>query len=80
MTASLSQKTRDVWFALRQSTEGDRYAIGEKTFRDVYLDNALAKLSDMTPRSFAGHLSALERAGLYIAYGDDCFGKVALEG
>jgi hypothetical protein len=42
----------------------------------VYLDNASAKLPDMSPRTFASVLGSLAKKGLYSPQGDDCFGDV----
>jgi hypothetical protein len=44
-------------------------------FDGVYLDNALASLKGITPRQFAGYLSALKKDGMYIAQ-DKFFGMV----
>ena len=45
-------------------------------WREVYLDNA--RPSGMAPRSFAGHLSALERAGLYRPIDNFAWGLVRM--
>jgi hypothetical protein len=69
---------------LRQSTEGDCTTLpnGER-WATVYLDNTLGKLMrefDMKPRSFAGYLGALNKAGLYRSFDDDksAWGEVLL--
>lgn len=66
----MTPKTKQVHEALLKANEGE---VGEGWLQ-VYLDNALP--ADMSPRSFAGHLSALEALGLYVSEGDDCFGRV----
>lgn len=69
---NLSPKTTEVLAALRSNVEG----CDDNGFRDVYLDNA--RPAGMSAHAFAGHLSALEKAGLYRPYGDDCFGRVKI--
>jgi hypothetical protein len=44
----------------------------------VCLDNAQYALRDMSPRSFAGHLSKLQQAGFYRPI-DSIFGDVRLD-
>jgi hypothetical protein len=69
----MTPKTAEVLAALRAHVENDN----GNGFGQVYLDNACPR--GMSARSFAGHLSALERVGLYKSQGDDCFGDVKIE-
>lgn len=73
----LTEKSAQILAELRRISEGgvETDAQGNQ-WRDVYLDNAFA--FGLTRSAFAGHLSALEGAGLYRKYGDDCFGKVRI--
>ena len=74
---TLTFKTNEVLQALRANTEGFEITCqDDRKFMSVYLDNALASLPHLSRRMFAGHLSALEAAGLYQSQGDDCFGLV----
>jgi len=72
----MSPKTAEVLAALRRKQEGITIRDGA-SWGIVYLDNA--KPREMTPRQFAGHLSVLQRAGLYISGEDDCFGDVRMD-
>jgi hypothetical protein len=76
--ADLSPTALCVLAALRENREGagEMDAQGFE-WRDCYLDNALAQLAPMSPRSFAGYLGALERAGMYRKQ-DNVFGHVRL--
>jgi hypothetical protein len=62
--------------SLRPHHEGSVQDIDGQRWASVYLDNA--RPFGMSPRRFAGHLSALEKAGLYKSQGDNCFGDVRL--
>lgn len=77
---TLTTKTAEVLAALRANAEGFEITCQDgRQFKAVYLDNALAGLPHLSRRMFAGHLSALEAAGLYVSQGDDCFGEVLIE-
>lgn len=67
---TLSEKTALVLVKLRAEVEDQH----EPNWGVVYLDNA--RPAGMSARSFAGHLGALEKAGLYWSYEDDSFGRV----
>ena len=54
-------RVKEVLEALCEAAEGE--SRGE--WRDVYIDNARAKIKDMSPYTFAGYLGALEKAGYY---------------
>lgn len=69
---SLTPKTTEVLAALRHAAEGPL----EAGWRDVYLDNAAHTLSRA---QFAGHLSALEAAGLYKVVDGFAWGRVKME-
>lgn len=75
----MTPKTRQVLDALRTHVEGRSFLSSHpgREFGQVYLDNAIP--TGMSRRAFAGHLSVLERLGLYKPQGDDCFGDVALK-
>ena len=74
----LSPKALEILKALSAHTEGDvREDVSGNKWQYVYLDNA--RPDGMSAHSFAGYLSALEAAGLYISYGDDCFGQVRIQ-
>ena len=61
--------------ALRDNIEGGTTTLSDgRVYHSVYLDNA--RPAGMSPRAFAGHLSALEKIGAYRSIGDDCFGDV----
>jgi DNA-binding transcriptional ArsR family regulator len=62
---------------LRESYESTVTEDDGSRWGSVYLDNA--RVEGMSPRSFAGHLSALEKAGLYKSQDDNFFGLVRLE-
>ena len=70
---TLSQANNEVLAALRANTEG---VAEDGIWWDVYLDNALSDLH-LSAHQFAGHLSVLERAGLYRQL-STCFGQVRL--
>jgi hypothetical protein len=74
-TRSFSPDTLMVLASLRANTEGCTLVKDGVEFHSVYLDNA--RHPGMRPHQFAGHLSVLQKAGLYIPEGDDCFGLVA---
>jgi hypothetical protein len=57
--------------ALRSKVESENEGWGE-----VYLDNAMP--DDITPRQWAGYLSALERAGMYRPIDNYAWGSVKL--
>lgn len=77
MTA-LSTKTAEVLAALRANTEGVETKTSDgRTFHSVYLDNA--RPAGMSPRAFAGHLSALAAAGLYKEVDGFAWGDVLAE-
>jgi len=69
----ISPKAQEVLTNLRAHTEG---SWGDK-WHSVYLDNA--RPTGMSPRSFAGYLATLKKAGLYRSQGDDCFGDVLVD-
>jgi hypothetical protein len=75
LTANITTEAAAIYEALLCNTEG---GMTKKTdgsqWGTVYLDNAIP--AGMNRHSFAGYLSALERAGLYKSYEDDCFGEV----
>lgn len=75
MEKNLSTASLEILAALRKEVESVRGDFGA-----VYLDNA--RPADMTAHQFAGHLSALEAAGLYRPYTDrefrGIFGDVKL--
>lgn len=71
---ALTPKTTEVLTALRHAAEGSL----DRGARDVYLDNASASLG-MTANQFAGHLSALEAAGLYKVVDGFAWGRVVME-
>jgi len=74
----ISPKAFQVLKALQKHSEGGiREDVSGNKWKDIYLDNA--RPDGMSPRSFSGYLSALEAAGLYISYGDDCFGQVRIQ-
>lgn len=73
MSKGLSPRTAAVLAALRAKAE---YAEGE--WLAVYLDNA--KPSDMSAHAFAGHLGALEKAGLYKPTDGTAWGSVKSNG
>jgi hypothetical protein len=62
----LSPTALCVLAALRENREDavETDAQGHE-WRDCSLDYALARLAPMSPSSFAGHLAALTKAGLY---------------
>lgn len=68
---TLSPKATEVLAALRTRAE---YAEGD--WLVVYLDNASGRVPGLTPRAWAGHLSALEKAGLYRPIDNCAWGKV----
>lgn len=70
--SKLTAKESIVLAALRDHVEG--YEDTTEEWGSVYIDNA--KPDDMTGRSFAGVLAALEGKGLYRSQGDDAFGYV----
>lgn len=63
--------TDDVLAALRRNTESEP----REGWRDVYLDNAAGDLH-LTRHQFAGHLSVLEKRGLYHPLDGYAFGEV----
>jgi hypothetical protein len=72
---SLTPKTAEVLAALRHAAEGPL----EAGWRDVYLDNAGAQGKTglgLSRAQFAGHLSALEAAGLYKVVDGFAWGRV----
>jgi hypothetical protein len=71
---TMTDKTREVLKMLREHAESDD---GDGWWT-VYLDNA--RPSGMAPRSFAGHLSALESVGLYRPIDSYAFGQIKMEG
>jgi len=71
----LSAQATEILANLRKSVENtETRANGD--WGNVYLDNA--RPDGVSNRSFAGYLSALEKAGLYESQGDDFFGIVKL--
>ncbi len=63
--------------SLRDNVEGcaETQADGSD-FKQVYLDNAIP--DGMNRHQFAGHLSSLEKQGLYKSQGDGSFGMVRI--
>jgi hypothetical protein len=57
------QRATDSLDCLRANREGSVREINGEYWASVYLDNA--RPVGMSARAFAGHLSALKRAGLY---------------
>ena len=74
---NLTPKTTEVLVALRAHVEGCKVELNGKPARDVYLDNA--RPNGMSVRAFAGHLSALQAAGLYKPLDGYAFGTVVIE-
>lgn len=72
----LSIEATIILIRLRECGEREFTGHDGTQWSQVYLDNA--RPEGMSARSFAGYLSALERAGLYKSQGDDCFGDVRL--
>ncbi len=70
----LTTKETSILAALRAHVEDFEHT--DEQWGSVYIDNA--KPADMSPRSFAGVLAALERKGLYRSQGDDAFGYVRM--
>lgn len=64
--------------ALRTNKEALEIIDGA-TWGMVYLDNAQADCRGISANQFAGFLSALKAAGLYLPTGDVCFGLVKME-
>jgi hypothetical protein len=75
----LSSTALCVLAALRENREDavETDAQGHE-WRDCFLDDALAQLTRMSPGSFAGHLAALAKAGLYRKV-DSAVGLVRLD-
>jgi hypothetical protein len=72
--SDLSPKSKAVLEKLRGSIESSARMFDGKWFGCVYLDNAVPK--GMSRRAFAGHLSALEAAGLYHKESDPEYAKI----
>lgn len=72
---ALSEKSQVILDLMREHHEGGWSGWGDG-WASIYLDNA--RPAGMTARQFAGHLSALESAGVYKSQGDDCFGLVKI--
>lgn len=72
----LSIEATIILVRLRECSESAFTRRDGAQWAQVYLDNA--RPEGMSARSFAGYLSALERAGMYKSQGDDCFGDVKL--
>lgn len=70
---TMTTKTRAVLNSLREKAESN----DGNGWWTVYLDNA--RPSDMAPRSYAGHLSALEKAGYYRPIDNYAFGQVKMD-
>lgn len=65
--------------ALRAHAEGSpEVGASGATWRQVYLDNAMADLHGWSRSKFAGVLSSLTAKGFYKSQGDDCFGDVLI--
>lgn len=73
---NLSNEALTVLNALRKSQEGITVKADKTVWGMVYLDNA--RPNGMTAHSFAGYLSALDRAGLYKTASDNDFGSVLM--
>jgi hypothetical protein len=72
--ADLSPTSKQVLEALCEAAEGESY---NGDWRDVYLDNAYAKLKDaMSVKSFRSHLASLSKAGFYKVVDGYAFGAV----
>lgn len=71
--AALTPTEKQVHDALCGNAEGEAW----QGWRDVYLDNATP--TGMSPRSFAGYLSSLERKGLYKPIDNFAWGSVLCE-
>jgi hypothetical protein len=67
--ANLSTKTAEILASLRRHWESGSEKPDGRVFDEVYLDNA--RPPGMSAHKFAGHLSALEAAGLYLPVRDD---------
>jgi hypothetical protein len=68
----LTVRTAAVLAALRSKAEGEAV----DGFKLVYLDNA--KPEGMSPTAFAGHLGALQKAGLYKVIDEYAWGNVKM--